>query len=95
MRVTRWPDGTPIRVFVLPDRHPVHHRFVKEYLQIFPYQLRNSWDRQVYTGTGQAPVQVKDMEEMHHRVSEASGAIGYIGSPMDLGMDKVRAVDEY
>jgi hypothetical protein len=26
-RLTKWPNGDPIRVFVLPDRHPLHVRF--------------------------------------------------------------------
>jgi hypothetical protein len=26
-RQTKWPNGDPIRVFVLPDPHPLHVRF--------------------------------------------------------------------
>ncbi|RRD01778.1 hypothetical protein [Amphritea balenae] len=95
MRVTRWPDGRPIKVFVLPDRHPVHHRFVKQHLQIFPYQLRNNWDRQVYTGTGEAPVQVDDIDEMYIKVSQTPGSIGYLSAPKELSLKEVRSVDEY
>jgi ABC-type phosphate transport system substrate-binding protein len=95
MRVTRWPDGRPIRVFVLPDRHPLHDLFVKEHLKIFPYQLRNNWDRQVYTGTGSEPEQVDTMDGMYQMVSQTDGAIGYISHSFKLNLEKVRVVDEF
>ncbi|MGH8512671.1 MAG: hypothetical protein ACREV8_01720, partial [Gammaproteobacteria bacterium] len=34
VRQTKWPDGTPVRVFVLPDRHAFHIRFTKEVLGV-------------------------------------------------------------
>lgn len=94
MRVTRWPDGSPIRVFVLPDRHAAHHRFVKQRLRIFPYQLRNIWDRQVFTGTGEAPREVSDTAEMYLQVSQTPGAIGYLNTDSELNMEQVRVINE-
>ncbi len=44
-RQTKWPDGTPVRVFVLPDRHAHHIRFTNEVLGVYPYQLRSTCDR--------------------------------------------------
>ncbi len=78
MRQTSWADGTPVRVFVLPDKHPLHGEFCKEILNIYPYQLRQSWDRLIYSGTGQAPTEVLSEEEMLARVSSTPGAIGYV-----------------
>jgi hypothetical protein len=78
MRLRTWPDGRPIRVFVLEDDHPVHKRFTKAFLSIFPYQLRRLWDRSVYSGTGQAPNQVGSQEEMRAVVAKTPGAIGYV-----------------
>jgi hypothetical protein len=80
MRLRTWPDGQQIRVFVLEDEHPVHKRFTKTYLSIFPYQLRRLWDRLVYSGTGQAPNRVGSQEEMRAAVAETPGAIGYVES---------------
>lgn len=79
MRTSRWPDGTRAWVFVLPDNHPVHSAFSKEILNLYPYQLRQTWDRQVYSGTGQAPIEVANEEEMLRRVANTPGAIGYVG----------------
>lgn len=78
MKAGRWPDGQKISVFVLPDRHPSHIRFVKNSLHIFPYQLRNIWDRAVFSGTGQPPVTVSDREQMLLMVRSTKGAIGYL-----------------
>lgn len=78
MRQTRWPDGQRAWVFVLPDAHPTHSAFSKEVLNLYPYQLRQTWDRQVYSGTGQAPIEVATEEEMLNRVANTPGAIGYV-----------------
>ncbi len=78
MRERTWPNGTPIQVFVLPDDNPIHQRFAKEVLGVYPYQLRAAWDRMVYSGTGPAPIQVNTFEEMIERLRTTPGAIGYV-----------------
>jgi len=78
MRQVKWPDGTPIRVFVLPDNHVLHGAVCKERLNIFPYQLRQSWDRLVYSGMAQAPSEAMSEEELLNKVAVTPGAIGYV-----------------
>lgn len=78
MRQVKWPDGTPIRVFVLADPHAAHGALCKELLNLFPYQLRQSWDRLLYSGIAQAPAEVASEEEMLFRVASTPGAIGYV-----------------
>lgn len=80
-RVREWPDGAPVRVFVLPDSDPLHVEFCRERLGTFPYVLRASWDRLVYTGTGIAPEVVPNEKEMRRRVAMTRGAIGYVSTP--------------
>jgi len=77
MRVQRWNDGTSIRVFVLPDKHPTHQVFTREALSLFPHQLRRSWDRYVYSGIGTAPIEVENEEDMIAKVAATPGSIGY------------------
>ncbi|MGH8547238.1 MAG: hypothetical protein ACRERU_01275 [Methylococcales bacterium] len=76
-RQTRWPDGKPIRAFVLPDQHPLHIRFSKEILGVYPYQLRAAWDRMIYSGTGVPPAVVENVEEMRNKIDQTPGGIGY------------------
>lgn len=78
MRLAQLPDNTQVRIFVLPDDHPLHARFAKAVLGLFPYQLRQVWDRQVYSGTGQAPTTVGSEQDMIARVAATPGAIGYV-----------------
>jgi hypothetical protein len=77
MRLRTWPDGTPIRVFVLRDDDPLHDDFVRQRLGTFPYVLRGMWDRMVYTGTGLAPTVVGTEAELRERVRSTPGAVGY------------------
>lgn len=78
MRLRTWQDGLAISVFVLPDDAPIHDVFAKQKLNVFPYQLRSTWDRLTFSGTGQAPIIVQSEEEMRARVAGTPGAIGYL-----------------
>lgn len=84
MRMRAWSDDQPIRVFVLPDDDPLHTGFCKGVLQVFAHQMRQAWDRGVFSGTGQAPTVVSSMEELVQKVAATEGAIGYaMGSSID------------
>ena len=78
MRQRTWPNGQALRVFVLPNDHPVHDRFAKQSLSVYPHQLQLSWDRVVFSGTGQAPTQVMSQSEMLERIATTPGSLGYI-----------------
>ncbi len=78
MRMLNWPDGQPVHVFVLAEENPSHQSMVKEVLDLYPYQLREAWNRLIYTGVGQAPIQVSSEQEMKKRVAATPGAIGYV-----------------
>lgn len=78
MRMTQWPDGKPIHVFVMSDKSELHRRFSKQMLGLFPHQLRRAWNRQIYSGMGQAPIKVESEREMREQVANTPGAIGYL-----------------
>lgn len=88
MRNQHWPDGSLIKVFVLRDKNPLHKQFSKVNLQVFPYKLRRIWDRNIYSGTGDAPITVDNEEEMIKAISMYPGAIGYANK----GNDDVRII---
>ena len=91
MRQRSWPGGPAVRVFVLPDSNPVHDRFVKERLDVFPHQLQLSWDRVVFSGTGQAPDQVASQADMLNRVAATPGGIGYVEEGLED--DRVQVIE--
>jgi hypothetical protein len=84
MRLKTWPDGTPVKVFVLPDDNPLHHKVVTDIVGLYPHQLRRAWDRQLFSGTGQAPVTVTTEQELVARVAATPGAVGYATSASGL-----------
>jgi hypothetical protein len=87
MRLRKWSDDTPVRVFVLHPDNPLHAQFAKQALNVYPHQLRRAWDRLVYSGTGQAPTEVASQREMRDRVASTPGAIGYLtGEWIDDGV---------
>ncbi len=90
MRLRNWDNGEPIRVFVLDDQHPLHQRFTRQILGLYPHRLRSAWDRLVYAGLGQAPTQVGNELEMRTMVATTPGAIGYLEK--DMIDDSVREI---
>ena len=93
MRLHAWPDGVPIKVFVLKDRDPIHIAFCKKVLNVFPHQLRWAWDRLVFSGTGQAPFQVDSEETMRAKVASTPGAIGYLKRTLINGSVRVLSIE--
>jgi hypothetical protein len=79
-RLRQWPDGTPVRVFVLPDDSTLGDQFYREQLGMYPYVLREIWDRMQFTGTGLAPTLVHSEAEMRNLVQSTPGAIGYVSA---------------
>ena len=82
MRLRKWEDGSPIRVFVMSDEHPLHITFAKRVLHVFPYQLRAAWNRLVFSGTGEEPTLVRSEQKMRVVIGTTPGAIGYLSRPM-------------
>ena len=90
LRQTIWPGGQTIVVFVLPDDNPAHEAFSKEKLGLYPYRLRQIWDRLSYSGMASAPIEVKDENELRARVRATPGAIGY--SSKDTRHDGIKTL---
>ena len=78
LRQTQWPNGVPVVVFVLPDDNAAHESFAKQTLGLYPYRLRQTWDRLSFSGMARPPVEVGNENEMRARVRATPGAIGYI-----------------
>ena len=83
LRVRAWPDGAPVRIFVLQDGHALHTAFCRDILGTYPYVLRRTWDRSTFAGIGLVPTRVPSVEEMRRLVSITPGAVGYIPAEDD------------
>lgn len=78
MKVKRWNNNTPVKVFIMGGDSELHRKFCLQTLEVFPYQLQRIWDVMLFSGTGTIPVEVKDEAAMLEKVSNTPGAIGYI-----------------
>jgi len=85
-----WSDNSTIKVFVLPEENPLSSIFCKQTLNILPLSLRSKWNRQVYSGTGQAPEELNSVDEMKARIVNTPGAIGYL--PKEMIDDKLAII---
>lgn len=83
MRQTTWPDGQPIRVYVLPAKSEAHKRLCKDVLKMFPYQIERLWNKLAYSGLGETPIEVETAEQMKQKIASTPGAIGYVLSSAD------------
>lgn len=90
LRQTQWPSGQPVIVFVLPDNNATHESFAKQTLGLYPYRLRQTWDRLSFSGMARPPVEVRDENEMRARVRTTPGAIGYITK--DTGNESIKTL---
>ena len=83
MKKRLWSDGQPVQVYVLTPEQDSHREFCKQVLGVFPRQLQSIWHRLVYSGTGEAPIELNSEQEMLEVISSTKGAIGYIQQEQD------------
>ena len=86
-RTQFWPDGSRIRVFVLPPESDTHQYFCRQLLNIYPYQLERIWQRVVYSGQGEAPKIIDTAQAMQDAIGKTPGAIGYLSAPGQINKD--------
>ena len=79
-RTQFWPNGERVKVFVLHASNPIHTEFCRNVLQIYPYQLERIWQRNTYSGQGDAPIIVNSIEDMVAKVAATPGSIGYVNT---------------
>lgn len=95
MKQSAWPDGQPVKVFVLASNHVTHQLFCKRVLRMFPYQVERIWNKLTYSGLGDLPVQVQSELEMFRKISETPGSIGYVvDAREEAGIQTVRLITE-
>jgi hypothetical protein len=78
MRQIHWQNGSPIVVYVLASKNPLHQKFCREQLRLFPYQLDRIWHKLTFSGYGLAPIEVANESELIKAIQLTKGAIGYV-----------------
>jgi ABC-type phosphate transport system substrate-binding protein len=87
---TTWSNKEAIEVVALTGG-PVHEQFLREYLGKTPEQYSSHWSRLVFTGTGSPPRLLNDEQQVVAYVASVKGAIGYVGSGVDIsGVKRIK-----
>ena len=95
MRQSSWPDGQPIRVFVLANDSAIHLSFCKRILRMFPYQIERTWNKFAYSGLADKPIVVGSEHEMLEKLKVTPGAIGYVGNTQLVsGVNQIKVLTE-
>lgn len=94
MRQIHWQNGTPIVVYVLASKDPLHQRFCKEQLRLFPYQLDRIWHKLTFSGYGVAPIEVADQQALIAAVKSTKGAIGYVENLLEVQDVNIIKIDD-
>ncbi|HEX2897691.1 MAG TPA: hypothetical protein VHP63_06545 [candidate division Zixibacteria bacterium] len=79
--VRSWDDGTKIKVWDLGERGETKETFY-DYIGIRPSRMKSLWMKQLLTGEGEPPDEVKTQDDMIKKVMATPGSIGYVDKEM-------------
>ncbi|TWX69298.1 hypothetical protein [Colwellia sp. C1TZA3] len=94
MRQVHWQNGTPIVVYVLASKNPLHQKFCREQLRLFPYQLDRIWHKLTFSGYGVAPIEVANERELIQAIKSTKGAIGYVENLLEVKDVNIIEIDD-
>lgn len=78
MRLNKWPDGSPVKVFTYSDDNSTHQQFCKTILRTNVRKQRKRLNKLIFSGLGQEPEIARSRAVMEHLIATTPGAIGYI-----------------
>ncbi|OBP14814.1 hypothetical protein A5320_13940 [Rheinheimera sp. SA_1] len=84
-----WPNGDKIKVYMLPAKSVTHQQFSQADLQMFPYQLEQTWQKLTFSGIGTPPIEVATAAQMLQLIQTTPGAIGYLPHGNEINNAKV------
>jgi len=91
---SKWGNGVSVDPADLDSASDVRATFSEDVHGRTVASIKNYWQRQIFSGRGVPPKEVKTETEMVSHVSGDAGAIGYVSSAtrLDPGVKKVRIV---
>lgn len=87
LRQLSWSEDVPVVAFVLDIDGDIHRQFCRDFLKVYPHQLKKGWDRMEYTGRAQGPQVVQDEKMLLTLVQQMPGAIGYLSRDASKQLD--------
>lgn len=93
-KVTKWPDGTNITVFIKPVISMEHKEFVYKILKISPFYYQQLLEQQTFSGKASSVVEVQSDSQMHRKITSIEGSIGYVNYEIYKDNKKVIIIDD-
>jgi ABC-type phosphate transport system substrate-binding protein len=87
LKQSKWINGSSVQVISLNSTNKYHKQFVEQELNLFPYQVKRLWARQVFSSSAKKPIFSEDFESLIEHVARTKDAIGYITK------DQLKAID--
>jgi ABC-type phosphate transport system substrate-binding protein len=75
--ISRWPNGVPITVVMLPINDSTTELFCRDILNSYPYQIEAILNKKRIMGEDISRIIVNNNQEMISIVEHTKGAIGY------------------
>lgn len=88
-KVTRWPDGAPVRPVEPPESSLTRAYFLSDVIGKSAFAVKVFWQKRVYAGREVPPVEKPSDEEVLAYVRANHGAIGYVSRDTDVAGVKV------
>jgi hypothetical protein len=88
-KVSRWPNGEPIRPVDLALGSAVREVFSQNVLRRSAAAVRSYWQQRIFTGRGVPPPEVASDADVLRYVREHAGGIGYVSMAADPAAVKV------
>lgn len=92
-KISRWPNGQNITVFIKPKNSIEHRDFVKNILGISNFYYEQLLEQQTFAGKSSSVTEVATDKHMITKIETTPGAIGYINYEIYAGNKKVIIID--
>lgn len=73
-------NNCPIKLVALPLTDSITKKFTRRVFDLYPYQLKRQWDRQIYSGRASSPEIVTSESDIIQFISHNLTALGYIST---------------
>lgn len=78
------PNNIPVKLVVQPLSAPITQHFTHKVFDLYPYQLKRMWDRQVFSGKAESPKVIQSETELIEFIIGTPNALGYVSNSSEL-----------
>lgn len=92
-KITRWPNGKSIVVFIKPLSSIEHRDFVLNTLGMSPYYFREQLEEQTFSGKASSVTEIANDQQMLMKIEQTPGGIGYVNYTIHFESKEIIIID--